>query len=146
MAGGIPPEAQPNLRGNGAASATTNIQQANGNVLSAVPPIFRGIHDLFKKTPAEILTQFTGGRMYNFARERGLEEAITDIGKDLNSQYVLSYSPNNKDEPASTTSKCRWIVQACRQDTSWLLVGWRPDPVKRSAPKLTTLCGSICHW
>jgi len=99
MAGGIPPEAQPNLRGNGAASATTNIQQANGNVLSAVPPIFRGIHDLFKKTPAEILTQFTGGRMYNFARERGLEEAITDIGKDLNSQYVLSYSPNNKDEP-----------------------------------------------
>jgi VWFA-related protein len=99
MAGGIPPEAQPNLRGNGAASATTNIQQADGNVLSAVPPIFRGIHDLFKKTPAEILTQFTGGRMYNFAREKGLEDAITDIGKDLNSQYVLSYSPNNKEEP-----------------------------------------------
>jgi VWFA-related protein len=99
MAGGIPPEAQPNLRGNGAASATTNIQQADGNVLSAVPPLFRSIHDLFKKTPAEVFTQFTGGRMYNFARERGLEEAITDIGKDLNSQYVLSYSPNNKEEP-----------------------------------------------
>ena len=30
---------------------------------------------------------------------KGLEEAITDIGKDLNSQYVLSYSPNNKEEP-----------------------------------------------
>jgi VWFA-related protein len=99
MHGGIPPEAQPNLRGNGAASQTSNIQEANGNVLSAVPPIYRSIHDLFKKTPAEVFTTFTGGKTYNFARERGLEEAITDIGKDLNSQYVLSYSPNNKDEP-----------------------------------------------
>jgi VWFA-related protein len=99
MNGGIPPEAQPNLRGNGAASATTNIQQADGNVFSAVPPLLRSIHDLFKKTPAEAFTYFTGGRMYSFARQRGLEEAITDIGKDLNSQYVLSYSPNNKDEP-----------------------------------------------
>jgi VWFA-related protein len=99
MNGGIPPEAQPNLRGNGAASATTNIQQADGNVFSAVPPLLRSIHDLFKKTPAEAFTYFTGGRMYSFARQRGLEEAITDIGKDLNSQYVLSYSPSNKDEP-----------------------------------------------
>jgi VWFA-related protein len=99
MNGGIPPEAQPNLRGNGAASATTNIQQADGNVFSAVPPLLRSIHDLFKKTPAEAFTYFTGGRMYSFARQRGLEEAITDIGKDLNSQYVLSYSPNNKEEP-----------------------------------------------
>ena len=99
-AGGIPPAAQPNLRGNGAYSETTNVkQQMNGNVLDAVPPLLRSIHDLFKKTPAEAFTYFTGGRIYSFARERGLEEAITDIGKDLNSQYVLSYSPNNKEEP-----------------------------------------------
>lgn len=97
--GGIPPEAQPNLRGAGIPSGTSNVQEMDGNVLSAVPPLFRSIHDLFKKTPAEAFTQFTGGKMYSFARERGLEAAITDIGKDLNSQYVLSYSPNNKDEP-----------------------------------------------
>jgi VWFA-related protein len=98
-AGGIPPEAQPNLRGNGAASITSNVQEMNGNALSAVPPLLRDIRDLFKKTPAEAFTYFTGGRMYSFARQRGLEDAITDIGKDLNSQYVLSYSPNNKEEP-----------------------------------------------
>ena len=27
-----------------------------------------------------------------------MEEAITYIGKDLNSQYLLSYSPNNTNE------------------------------------------------
>jgi VWFA-related protein len=97
--GGIPPEAQPNLRGNGTPSETTNVQQMNGNALSAVPPLLRSIHDLFRKSPAEAFTYFTGGRAYTFARERGLEAAITDIGKDLNSQYVLSYSPNNQDEP-----------------------------------------------
>jgi VWFA-related protein len=98
--GGIPPEGMPpTIGGTGPRSQTTDVQQADGNLLSAVPPILRSIHDLFKKTPSEAFTYFTGGRAYTFARERGLEAAITDIGKDLNSQYVLSYSPNNKDEP-----------------------------------------------
>jgi VWFA-related protein len=97
--GGIPPEAQPNMRGNGPATITSNVQEMDGNVLSAVPPILRSIHDLFKRTPAEVFTTFTGGKTYSFARQRGFEDAITDIGKDLNSQYILSYSPNNKEEP-----------------------------------------------
>ena len=97
--GGIPPEAQPNLRGAGIPSITSNVQEMDGNVLSAVPPILRSIHDLFKKSPAEAFTYFTGGTVYSFATQKGLEQAITDIGKNLNSQYVLSYSPNNKEEP-----------------------------------------------
>ena len=93
--GGIPPEAMPNLKGSGSGySETTALQQADGNWLNAVPPTLRSIRDLFKKSPAEAFTYFTGGRMYNFATERALEDAITDIGKDLNSQYLLSYSPN----------------------------------------------------
>ena len=101
--GGIPPEALPNLRGNGAYSDTAVLQQQTGNALNAVPPLLRSIHDLFKKTPAEAFSYFTGGRIYNFAREKALEDAITDIGKDLNSQYLLSYAPNNKDEPGFHT-------------------------------------------
>jgi VWFA-related protein len=98
--GGIPPEGMPpTIGGTGPHNQTTDVKQADGNLLSAVPPILRSIHDLFKKSPSEAFTYFTGGRAYTFARERGLEAAITDIGKDLNSQYVLSYSPNNKDEP-----------------------------------------------
>lgn len=97
--GGQPPEAVPNLRGNGAYSETQVLQQEDGNLFSAAGPIVHSMRDLFKRTPAEAFSYFTGGRMYTFATERALEDAITDIGEDLNSQYLLSYSPNDKDEP-----------------------------------------------
>ena len=97
--GRVPPEGLPNVLGNGARSETNVVQQSTGNWADAVPPILHSIHDLFKKSPAEALTYFTGGQIYSFAREKALENAISDIGKDLNSQYLLSYSPNNKDEP-----------------------------------------------
>ena len=104
--GGIPPEALPNARGSGGAMSETDvIKQEDGNILNTVPPLLRGIHDLFKRTPAEAFTYFTGGREYSFRNEKGLESAISDIGKDLNSQYLLSYSPNNKNEPGFHTIK-----------------------------------------
>ena len=89
--GRIPPEALPSTNGQ-VRTDTNTAQEQTGNVLNGLPPILHGIHDLFKKTPAEAFTYFTGGYMYSFANQRGLEDAITDIGKDLNSQYLLSYS------------------------------------------------------
>jgi VWFA-related protein len=103
--GGVPPEALPNLRGNGAYSETSVVQQEDGNVLNAAHPIYRSIRDLFKKTPSEAFTYFTGGKIYGFAAEKGLEAAVTDIGKELNSQYLLSYNPNDKDEAGFHTIK-----------------------------------------
>ena len=102
--GGIPPEGMPPLPGGNVRSGTSEIQQGLGtNALNVVPPLYHSIHDLFKKTPAEALSSLTGGREYSFATQRALEDAISDIGKDLNSQYILSYSPteNVKDEPAT---------------------------------------------
>ena len=75
------------------------VKQEDGNALNAIPPIFHSIEGLFKKSPGEAFSYFTGGRVYSFASEKGLERAITDIGKDLNSQYLLSYNPNDKNEP-----------------------------------------------
>jgi VWFA-related protein len=98
--GGVPPEALPNIAGGkGPRTQTSVAQEQDGNVLNAVPPVLRSIRDLFKKTPAEAFSEFTGGKMYSFATQKTLETAISDIGADLNSQYLLSYSPNNKDEP-----------------------------------------------
>ncbi len=104
--GGVPPEAQPNMAGSqGPRTGTSVAQQDNGNALNAVPPVLHSIHDLFKRSAAEAFAYFTGGNVYSFAREKALENAITDIGKDLRSQYLLSYSPNNKDEPGFHTIK-----------------------------------------
>ncbi len=100
--GGIPPEAQGSINGL-PRSETTNVQQEDGNALNGIPPIYRGIANLFRKTPAEALSSFTGGQMYNFAKQRGLEAAISDIGANLNSQYLLSYPPNNGNEPGFHT-------------------------------------------
>jgi VWFA-related protein len=102
--GGVPPEALPNSRGSGGALNETNVvQQETGNILNGAAPLWRSITDLFKRTPAEAFSYFTGGRVYTFRNEKGLETAITDIGKDLNSQYLLSYSPNDKNEPGFHT-------------------------------------------
>jgi VWFA-related protein len=101
--GGIPPEAQPSIAGGVPRSQTTDVWEMDGNILNGVPPIYHGIRDLFKKTPAEAFSQFSGGRMYKFAKQSGLELAISDIGADLNSQYLLSYSPNNANEPGFHT-------------------------------------------
>jgi VWFA-related protein len=104
--GGVPPEALPNARGSGGALNETNVvQQETGNILNGAPPLLRSMRDLFRRTPAEAFSYFTGGRVYSFHNENGLEAAITDIGKDLNSQYLLSYNPNDKDEPGFHTIK-----------------------------------------
>ena len=100
--GGVPPEAIPDGHG-GRLNDTDVVKQMDGNWFNTVPPLFRSIHDLFKRTPAEAFSYFSGGRVYTFRNEKGLETAITDIGKDLNSQYLLSYSPNNKEDPGFHT-------------------------------------------
>lgn len=101
--GGIPPSALPTIPTHGPQSETDNVKTADGNWLNLGPPLYRSIRDLFKKTPAEALTSFTGGRTYDFHNEKGLDRAITDIGEDVNSQYVLTYAPNNLDEPGFHT-------------------------------------------
>jgi VWFA-related protein len=99
--GGIPAEGMPAPIAGGAGpnTQTADLQQSTGNALELVPPMLRSIHDLFKRPPAQAFSYFTGGRVYNFATERGLEKAVADIGDDLNSQYVLSYALSNKQDP-----------------------------------------------
>jgi VWFA-related protein len=102
--GGVPPEAIGSA--NGQIRTQTNVaQEADGNWLNVIPATARGMHDLFKKSPAEAFTYFTGGNIYGFSNQKGLETAITDIGKDINSQYMLSYALSNIEDPGFHTIK-----------------------------------------
>jgi VWFA-related protein len=102
LAGGIPPEAIHSI--NGTNNATTVLQNnPGGNALNVIPPVWRSVKDLFKLPPDQAFTRMTGGRVYSFARQNGLEEAINDIGANLHSQYLLSYTPNNQTEPGFHT-------------------------------------------
>ncbi len=64
----------------------------------AIEEIFIATKAIFVKNPAELYTKFTGGREYAFTTQDGLERAIAAIGSEIRSQYILSYSPNNKVE------------------------------------------------
>jgi VWFA-related protein len=100
--GGVPPEAMGNSTGQ-VQTQTSVAQQMDGNWLNVVPVVGRGMKDLFKKSPAEAFTYFTGGNIYSFSNQKGLETAITDIGKDLSSQYMLSYALSNIQDPGFHT-------------------------------------------
>lgn len=97
--GNIPPEAIHSPTGN--TTSTTDVIQNNynGNVLNAVPLAWNSIKELFKLPPDQAFTRMTGGRVYSFAKQGSLEQAITDLGHELHSQYLLSYTPNNQTEP-----------------------------------------------
>ena len=60
------------------------------------------------------------------AKQSSLEQAMTDLGHELHSQYLLSYTPNNQNEPGF--HKIRVEVNRPRledQNTSRLLLGRR---------------------
>ena len=54
---------------------------------------------IFVKNPLEVYTTYSGGREYDFKTQRDLDRAISDLGEELHSQYLLTYTPNNQDEP-----------------------------------------------
>lgn len=95
----VPPSAQ-HMPDGSLATPTTQIQNdnGNGNWVPMFTEIFRGVKGLFIDNPCELYAKFTGGREYSFATQGKLERVLQDIGDDLHSQYLLSYTPNNLNE------------------------------------------------
>lgn len=95
----IPPEAR--RMPNGQTATPNDIMQNTGWGSSAIPAfveIFRQAKAVFVSNPAEVLTKYTGGREYGFVTQRALEDAITAIGEELHSHYLISYTPNTMAE------------------------------------------------
>jgi VWFA-related protein len=94
----IPPEAHHSPTG-GVLTPTESMQlYQTGNYIPMFVEIFKGVKGIFVDNPSELYTKFTGGREYTFASQRGLDQAITDVGEELHSQYLLSYQPTNLEE------------------------------------------------
>jgi len=91
----IPPEAR-QLPGGVIGTLTTDAQQNMGNYTPAFNEIFTAAKAIFISNPQEVYTKFTGGREYSYKTQKGLEQAIAGIGDEIHSQYLLTYSPTNK--------------------------------------------------
>lgn len=85
------------------ATPTTVMQTygTEGNSANFIPlfvELFRDAKGIFKAPPAQVFTKGTGGAQFSFYRGKGLEDAIQQMSQELHMQYMLTYSPNNKDE------------------------------------------------
>jgi VWFA-related protein len=90
----------------GVPATPTTVAQANGGSGNAgraefIPllvELYKDAKAIFKNNPVEAFTKATGGKEYGFHSQRTLEQAVQDLGEQLHSNYVISYSPNNRDE------------------------------------------------
>lgn len=78
--------------------AAFGISGNSANFTPLLVELFRQTKSIFFDNPAEVFTKYTGGREYSFINQNTLERVIGEIGEELHSQYLLSYSPNNQNE------------------------------------------------
>ncbi len=77
---------------------TTGRDGSSAQFVPLMVEIFKDVKSIFVDNPVELFAKGTGGEQFGFMRQRGLEEAITRIGAELHSQYLISYNPSNKEE------------------------------------------------
>lgn len=85
----------------GPATPHTAAQLRGDQSIDFVPvikEIFTQVKAIFIPNQAEVFTKYTGGREYSFTNLSSLERAISDVGEELHSQYILSYTPNDMEE------------------------------------------------
>ncbi|HLN02761.1 MAG TPA: VWA domain-containing protein [Bryobacteraceae bacterium] len=85
-------------------STPTTVWQATGgqgNSVQFVPmlvEIFKDTKAIFVDNPVEVFARGSGGSQFSFAKQKGLEDAIQSIGREIHSQYIITYTPNNLQE------------------------------------------------
>jgi VWFA-related protein len=91
---------------------TTDTQLQLGNWVPLLKDIFDEAKSVFVKNPLEVYTALSGGRQYWFMDQRALDHAVSDLGTELHSQYLLTYSPNDQEQPGFHTI----VVQVIKPD------------------------------
>lgn len=82
----------------GVIDTPTTQGQFNNNFIPMFVEIFKAAKGVFVADPLDVYTKYTGGREYSFMKQGALERAVAEIGEELHSQYLLTFSPNNLSE------------------------------------------------
>lgn len=85
----------------GVAPTPTAEQQYYGgiNLIPAVMMLVQTLSNSLGQNPLKVLAAGTGASYRSQLTKSGLEEAISEIGNEIHSQYVLTYRPTNAHEP-----------------------------------------------
>lgn len=130
------PPAMHNLPGGVAATPTTVAQTYgyNGGRAEFVPAfveIFRDVKAIFKDNPVELFTKGTGGSEFGFHSQKTLEEAISRIGEELHSEYLITYNPDNTEEGGFHTIQVDIPTRPDVKKVQTRPGYWRPFAAKR---------------
>ena len=92
----------------GVPNTPTTMEQNMGQLNRAqfVPllkEIYTDAKGLFVRDPATQLARSTGGAEFTFLRQKGLEDAVQKINTEVRSQYMVTYTPSNREEPGYHT-------------------------------------------
>jgi len=79
--------------------AQTNWGAANVNVLALIAELVSGTRNILAGNPLTVYAAGTGGADFPSGGKEQMEKALGRIGQELRNQYILSYRPNNLDEP-----------------------------------------------
>lgn len=96
----VPPSARhmPGIAGANPENVNAYTGHYYGNYTPVLVEILRQTKSIFVDNQLEAYTKVTGGVERSFVNQRDLERVIQDIGDELQSQYMISYSPSNTDE------------------------------------------------
>ncbi len=92
----FPPGAGPSRPG--IPIGSTNTPQG-GSLLPLLLEAVRGMKGIFFDNPLEAYAAGTGALHVGGFKEDALQEAVSRVGREIRSQYLLSYSPNNLKDP-----------------------------------------------
>ena len=79
--------------------AQTNWGAANMNVLALITELVSGTKNLLAGNPLSVYAAATGGEDFPSGDKEQMENALARIGQELRNQYIITYRPNNLDEP-----------------------------------------------
>ena len=94
--------ARPSVMGHPATPTSTAQGYGVQNQAQFMPllvEIYKDTKGIFVDSPSEVFAKGTGGEQFSFTKERGLEDAVQRISQEIRSQYLITYNPNNKEEP-----------------------------------------------
>jgi VWFA-related protein len=77
---------------------TYGTEGASAQFVPLFSEVIKNIAAAFRMPAADLFTQGTGGSKFDFYRGKGLEDAIQQMATELHLQYMLTYSPSNKEE------------------------------------------------
>ena len=87
--------------------AQTNWGAVNVNMLEIITELVTSTRSFLGANPLKLYSAGTGGMDFSSSDKARMEQALAQIGRELRSQYMLSYRPNNLERPGFHTIEVR---------------------------------------